>query len=175
MSNPFIDNDLEFLDFIERYLNEPFRSHIDINKRNYNPDAIIEILKKEPRLIPQVASRIHKCIGSHILYIILIKDKNGNLGVKVGITHNDVNVRMREDRYKDDYDLVRIIEEYPTMSSAANEMETELTNKIESNLQLEVEAPGKGELYKPDMEKMLVDEADKIYDKYKNKIGWNPK
>ena len=82
---------------------------------------------------------------------------------------------MREDRYKDDYDLVRIIEEYPTMSSAANEMETELTNKIESNLQLEVEAPGKGELYKPDMEKMLVDEAYKIYDKYKNKIGWNPK
>ena len=46
MSNPLIDNDLEFLDFIERYLNEPFRSHIDINKRNYNPDAIIEILKK---------------------------------------------------------------------------------------------------------------------------------
>ena len=143
------------------------------SRRKFNPSLLIEGIMKFPEVIPYLITTFHQWIGSQTFYVAKVKDKKGNEGVKVGITHNTIEIRHLEGRWENNYKIIKVFcVKYYESGIAVSKLEDSVINHFEGkNLKLETTSPGKGEMYPLEMSEEIVNYVENEYPKYEKLVG----
>jgi hypothetical protein len=173
----FLEPNKKEIDFVKR-LNESFNKYnskkTPAGKRFYDIKLVYDAIKYGGhRMVSYLVSTIHKWMGSQTFYIIRIFDEDEKFGIKIGITHNNVDKRNLEYRYMNGYTSEEVLGLYYYDSGLAVSMlEDFVTKKFKGrNIELKIDAPGKGEIFPESMEDEIIGAVENEYRKYKDYIG----